>query len=78
MVNITVDPAQYACCTYKGQMTNKVEAYDFTTKWLKENGYEYFDAAYYFEVYDEKTNLPDSTSDNNTIKINCPVKKIDN
>ncbi|HEU5138697.1 MAG TPA: GyrI-like domain-containing protein [Bacillales bacterium] len=79
MVNITIDPELYAVCTYeKDSMNNKGNAYDFTTTWLQEKGYEYFDAAYYFEVYNvngEWTNLEDLDNTHNRIKVYSPVRK---
>lgn len=77
MVNITIDPQLYAVCDCSHSMNEKGNAYDFTSSWMKENQYDYLDAAYYFEVYDLSggTNLEDLNDINNRMKVYSPVQK---
>lgn len=74
MIHIHLLPRTYSITHYQGPRSKIVTAYDYTSKWLKDNGYEYDDTSYYFEKYEERTSIePDE--ENNEIKIFCPVKK---
>lgn len=75
MVHIHLLPRLYTLTHYRGPISRTERAYDYTSKWLNENGYAYDDVDYYFEKYDEKTLLKDD-NEKNEIKIYCPVKKI--
>lgn len=74
MVHLRLPARQYAEVEYRGQMNRAYEAYNRTTQWLKENGYEYDDTEYYYEVYDEQTQLLDSADTANGMKVLSPVK----
>lgn len=74
MVHIHLLPRIYSLTHYVGPISQTESAYDYTSKWMNENGYTYDDVAYYFERYDEKTIIEDD-NDKNEIKIYCPVKK---
>ncbi|GMK40201.1 hypothetical protein PCCS19_32560 [Paenibacillus sp. CCS19] len=74
MVHLHLLPRLYAVTYYKGPASQTGNAYDFTSQWLKDNGYEYDDVAYYLERYDEKT-IPGSDDERNEIQIWSPVKK---
>jgi predicted transcriptional regulator YdeE len=74
MVHIHLLPRTYSMTCYRGSASQTVTAYDYTTKWLDENGYTNDDVAYYFERYDEKT-IRELNDERNEIKIFCPVKK---
>jgi predicted transcriptional regulator YdeE len=74
MVHIHLLPRTYSMTRYRGSVSQTVTAYDYTTKWLDENGYTNDDVAYYFERYDEKT-IRELNDERNEIKIFCPVKK---
>ncbi len=74
MVHIHLLPRTYSKTHYRGPASQTVTAYDFTTKWLDENGYSYDDVAYYYERYDEKT-IREFDDERNEIIIFCPVKK---
>lgn len=73
MVHIHLLPRTYSLTHYKGLASQTVTAYDFTTKWLNENGYTYDDTAYYFERYDEKT-IRELNDEQYEMKIFCPIK----
>lgn len=75
MVHLTVDRQTYACCDYHGPMSRKVEAYDATSAWIRTNGHAYFEAAYYFEVYDQRTRLLDPDNPENWIGIGSPIRQ---
>ncbi|MDQ0917023.1 hypothetical protein [Paenibacillus sp. V4I5] len=74
MVNIHLLPRIYSMTHYRGSASKTVTSYDYTTKWMNENGYINDDVSYYFERYDEKT-IIESDDERNEIKIFCPVKK---
>jgi predicted transcriptional regulator YdeE len=74
MVHIHLLPRVYSLTHYLGPVSQSERAYDYTSKWLNKNGYEYDDTAYYFEKYDERTIIQDD-NEKNEIKIYCPVKK---
>ncbi|WP_027087890.1 GyrI-like domain-containing protein [Cohnella panacarvi] len=74
MIHIQILPRLYSVTNYKGPASKTYTAYDFTSNWLKENGYEYDDVSYYFEKYDEKT-IRENDDDRNEITIYCPIKK---
>ncbi|MBD3922491.1 GyrI-like domain-containing protein [Paenibacillus sp. PR3] len=74
MVHLHLLPRVYAMTHYKGPASQTGNAYDFTTQWLKDNGYEYDDVAYYLERYDEKT-VVGSDDDRSEMQIWTPVKK---
>jgi predicted transcriptional regulator YdeE len=74
MIHIHLLPRVYSLTHYVGPISKTETAYDFTTRWLGENGYTYDDVAYYFERYDEKTIIKDD-NEKNEIQICCPVKK---
>jgi len=75
MVHLHVLPRLYSLTSYAGPISKTGTAYDFTSKWMNENGYAYDDVEYYFEKYDGRT-IRDHDDDRNEIKIYCPVKKI--
>lgn len=72
-VHIHLLPRTYSMTQYRGPSRSNYLAYDFTTKWLEENGYEYDDTAYYLEKY-EKSRLIDADDESNEVMIYCPVK----
>ncbi|RKP58316.1 AraC family transcriptional regulator [Cohnella endophytica] len=74
MIHIHLLPRTYSVTHYKGPSNKIVKAYDYTTKWLEENGYEYDDTSYYFERYDEKT-IRGTDDESSEILIYCPVKR---
>ncbi|PWV95856.1 putative transcriptional regulator YdeE [Paenibacillus cellulosilyticus] len=74
MVHLHLLPRLYAVTYYRGPASQTVTAYDFTSQWLKDNGYDYDDVAYYLERYDEKT-IAASDDERNEIQIWTPVKK---
>ncbi|WP_169091659.1 GyrI-like domain-containing protein [Paenibacillus sp. PL91] len=74
MVHIHLLPRTYSMTHYIGPASKTVTAYNYTTKWIKENGFINDDVSYYFERYDEKA-IRESDDDGNEIKIFCPVKK---
>jgi predicted transcriptional regulator YdeE len=74
MIHIHLLPRTYSMTHYRGPASKTVTAYDYTTKWMNENGYTYDDVSYYFERYDEKT-IIESDDERNEVKIFCPVKK---
>jgi len=74
MVHIHLLPRIYSMTYYRGPASKTVTAYDYTTKWMNENGYTNDDVSYYYERYDEKT-ITKSDDDRNEIQIFCPVKK---
>jgi predicted transcriptional regulator YdeE len=73
MVHIHLLPRLYSVTHYAGPASRAVTAYDFTSSWLRENGFVYDDVDYYFERYDEKTRIENDDTDNE-IQIYCPVK----
>ncbi|MCR8644793.1 GyrI-like domain-containing protein [Paenibacillus sp. N1-5-1-14] len=75
MVHIHLLPRLYSLTHYVGPSSLTGTAYDYTSKWLSENGYAYDDVAYYFERYDELT-IRDNDTVKNEVNIYCPVKKI--
>lgn len=77
MVHIHLLPRLYTLTSYVGPISQTEKAYEYTSRWLNENGYTYDDTAYYFEKYDEKTIIKDDNK-NNEIKIFCPVKGSEN
>ncbi|WP_219836965.1 GyrI-like domain-containing protein [Paenibacillus sp. R14(2021)] len=74
MVHIQILPRLYSVTYFIGASRKTYMAYDFTSRWLQENGYEYDDVSYYFEKYDEKT-IREIDDDKNEITIYCPIKK---
>lgn len=74
MVHIHLLPRMYSVTHYRGPASRSYTAYDFTSKWLFDNGYAYDDVSYYFERYDDKTIIEDD-NENNEIVIYCPIKK---
>jgi predicted transcriptional regulator YdeE len=74
MIHIHILPRTYSMTNYRGSVSKTVTAYDYTSRWLLENGYTYDDVAYYFEKYDEKT-IRESDDEQNEIIIFCPVKQ---
>jgi predicted transcriptional regulator YdeE len=75
MVHIRLLPRAYTLTHFVGPISQTESAYDYTSKWMIENGYTYDDVSNYFETYDEKTIKKDD-SEKNEIKIYCPVKKV--
>ncbi|QJD83215.1 GyrI-like domain-containing protein [Cohnella herbarum] len=73
MVHIHLLPRTYSLTHYRGPSSSNYLAYDFTTKWLEENGYEYDDTAYYLEKYEE-SRLKDADDESNDVMIYCPIK----
>lgn len=63
MIHIHLLPRMYSVTHYKGPASKSYTAYDFTSKWMQENGFE----------YDEKT-IRDIEDDRNEITIYCPIK----
>lgn len=76
MVHIRILPRTYTRTHYIGSLNKSGLAYDYTSKWMKENGYTYDDVEYYFERYDEKSTVDDHSNESNEIKIYCPIKKL--
>lgn len=76
MIHIQLLPRVYSKTHYIGPISKTASAYDFTTKWLNENGYMYDDVSYYYEEYDEQKNK-DKDSENSEVLIYCPVKRRD-
>ncbi|SDX50348.1 GyrI-like domain-containing protein [Paenibacillus sp. CF384] len=74
MVHLHLLPRLYSVTYYRGAASKLVTAYDFTSQWLAENGYEYDDVSYYLERYDEKTTR-ETDDERNEIAIYCPIKK---
>ncbi|MDR9856483.1 GyrI-like domain-containing protein [Paenibacillus sp. VCA1] len=74
MVHIHMPPRMYSVTYYKGPASRTESAYNFTTNWLRENGYEYDDVSYYFERYDQQT-IIENDDPGNEVKIYCPIKK---
>ncbi|WP_028608399.1 GyrI-like domain-containing protein [Paenibacillus harenae] len=74
MVHIHLLPRLYSVTSYRGPASKTASAYDFTSRWLLENGYAYDDAAYYFERYDDRTRR-ETDDDRNEVTIYCPVKR---
>lgn len=74
MVLLRLQPKLYAEVEYRGPLAEGYRAYDFTSRWLRENGYEYDDTEYYYEVYDERNNRLDYTDENGEMKVFSPVK----
>jgi predicted transcriptional regulator YdeE len=74
MVLIRILPRTFSRTHYIGPASKTGSAYDYTTKWLKENGYAYDDVEYYFEKYDEKT-IFDRDDESSEVLIYCPVKR---
>jgi predicted transcriptional regulator YdeE/catechol 2,3-dioxygenase-like lactoylglutathione lyase family enzyme len=56
MVHLRLEPQLYAVVTYQGPTELGYQAYDFTSQWLRDNGYEYDDTEYYYETYEETAN----------------------
>lgn len=75
MVHIHILPRTYSRTHYIGPLNKSESAYDYTSKWMIENGYAYDDVDYYFERYDEKTTVDDHCNDNNEMMVYCPIKK---
>lgn len=76
MTLLHIPPRAYAATTYQGPASQTYTAYDFTTNWLRENGYAYDDVSYYYEKYDAKT-IRANDDARNEMTIYCPVKKQD-
>ncbi|MBP3963228.1 GyrI-like domain-containing protein [Paenibacillus lignilyticus] len=74
MVHLHLLPRVYSVTYYRGAASKLVTAYEFTSKWIAENGYEYDDVSYYFERYDEKT-MRETDDVRNEITIYCPIKE---
>jgi predicted transcriptional regulator YdeE len=74
MVLIRILPRTYSRTHYIGPASKTGSAYDYTSKWLMENGYAYDDVEYYFERYDEKTTF-DRDDESSEVMIYCPVKR---
>jgi predicted transcriptional regulator YdeE len=55
MVHIRLLPRAYTLTHFVGPISQTESAYDYTSKWMIENGYTYDDVSNYFETYDEKT-----------------------
>lgn len=74
MVLIRILPRTFSRTHYIGPASKTGSAYDYTSKWLKENGCTYDDVEYYFERYDEKS-IFDRDDERSEVVIYCPVKR---
>ncbi|MFD0620182.1 GyrI-like domain-containing protein [Paenibacillus sp. GCM10027629] len=74
MMHIHILPRTYSKTYYKGPISKTETAYDYTSNWLKENGYTYDEVEHYFERYDERT-IVSHDDEANELIIYCPVKK---
>ncbi|PYI57277.1 GyrI-like domain-containing protein [Paenibacillus flagellatus] len=75
MVHLHLVPHLYAEAVYRGPEKRKVEAYDATSRWMRENGYVYDDVTYYFERYGERTKLLDPDDEDNEVLVYCPIRR---
>ncbi|MCR2805845.1 GyrI-like domain-containing protein [Paenibacillus soyae] len=76
MVHLHLLPRMYTVTHYAGPSNLTEEAYDYTSRWIKENGFAYDDVAYYIERYDEKT-IFEADDARSEIQIFCPVKRVE-